>query len=294
MKLRELGERKAIDLLWQNVIGESVNYDDCAYVEHGAEFQLFTTDFVGEGSHFLPGTAPEKVGRFVASVNLSDIAAMGGIADFFLLSAFMPGNREFDFISGVVAGIKEILDEYGVRYLGGDMKESTLAGFSGFAVGHVERDRIIRRTGARVGDLIAITAPPGRNAAAYYLWKFKGMAFEDVIDVVPRLREGRKIAGAATSGMDTSDGIISSLVQLQNINGLGFEVNVGDIPLHPLAVEVIEDYGISALQLLEFGGDYELVYTSPKKIIGKEIGRVIESKLDYGGAGYEHFSKTLD
>jgi len=293
VNLKELGERAVIDEIW-SAIGQKIVYDDCAFVEHGAYYQLFTTDFVGEGSHFVPAVEPYKLGEFIAGVNISDIAAMGGIPEFFMLSAFMPRNKDLDFIKGVVKGIKHVLDKYNIAYLGGDLKESPITGFAGFAIGKVEKNKIIRRIGARVGDSIYITAPLGKNAAYYYLWK-KGLEkFEKVLEITPRVNEGRVLAGHAHAGMDTSDGLISGLYQLQELNNLGFDIQLEDVPLHPKAEEVMEEFHIPARKLLEFGGDYELLYTSSEHVFGYEIGKVVEKKLDYGGKGYESFSKTLD
>ncbi len=293
MKLRDAGERRAIDSIWER-IGESVEYDDCAYVEEPDYFQLFTTDFVGEGTHFIPGTNPKILGEFIAAVNLSDIAAMGGVPENFLLSAFAPGSVDLEYIQEVIASLARHLKRWNVKYLGGDLKESRILGFSGFATGKVEKDRILRRKGARVGDIIAVTGSLGGPAAAYLLWKAGRMDFEEVLKITPRIQEGRKLAGLATSSMDTSDGIFSSLSQMQSVNSLGFEIILEELPLHPLAREVVED-GISDLRsILNFGGDYELVYTADKLILGREIGKVVNTPVRYPGEGYEHFGKVLD
>ncbi|NPA76068.1 MAG: thiamine-phosphate kinase [Euryarchaeota archaeon] len=292
VKLRNIGERKAIDAIWQ-VLGRKIEYDDCAFVLKGEKYELFTTDFVGEGSHFVPEVAPETLGEFIASVNLSDIAAMGGMPDYFLLSAFMPGDSEFEFLESVIKGLVRTLDRFGVRYLGGDLKESELRGFSGFAVGHVEKEKIMLRKGAKVGDTIALTGPLGGPGAAYLLWKRGRMEFDEILKIVPRIEEGRALAGRASTCMDTSDGIFSSLMQMQSINELGFDVDIENIPLHPLAREVIEDGLATVDSLLNFGGEYELLYTAPKLLTGYDIGAVTAEKREYG-KGYEHFSKILD
>ena len=293
MKLKELGERAVIDEIW-SALGEKIDYDDCAFIEQGTRYQLFTTDFAGEGTHFISDVAPYTLGEFIAGANISDIAAMGGVPEFFMLSAFMPRDKDLDFIKGVVKGIKHMLDKYNIAYLGGDLKESTITGFAGFAIGHVEKNKIIRRAGASVGDKIFISSPLGKNAAHYYLWKEGLENFEKVLEIAPRVKEGRILAGKAHAGMDTSDGLISALYQLQELNNLGFKVRLDDVPLHPKAEEVMEEFHISARALLESGGDYELLYTSSEHILGYEIGEVVEKKLDYGGKGYESFSKTLD
>ena len=293
MKLRDVGERRIIDAIWEK-IGERIEYDDCAFVLRGDIYDLYTTDFVGEGTHFIKDVNPFTLGKFVAAVNLSDIAAMGGIADHFLLSAFMPAEIEMEFLEEFIKGLHYALKEHSVKYLGGDMKESAIVGFSGFAVGHVERDKILLRKNPRLGDIVAVTGPLGKNAAAYYLWSMGLADFEDVLEVEPRMREGRELAGRAHAAMDTSDGIIAAAVQMQEASGLGFRIDFENLPVHPLTMEVVEDYDVSLLDLLAFGGEYELIYTAERRIIGHEIGEVTEEKEDYGGRGYESFGKALD
>ncbi len=288
-----MGERKIIDEIWKK-FGENVEYDDCAFVPEEDKYILFTTDFVAEGTHFIHNVNPEILGKFIVAVNLSDIAAMGGIGDYFLLSSFLPGDADFEFLSEVMKSLYFFLKSYGIRYLGGDLKESSIIGFSGFAVGHVEKNKILKRKGAKIGDIIGVSGLLGKNAASYYLWKMGLLSFEEVLKIQPKLEEGRELAGKARIAMDTSDGLISSLYQLQRINKIGFKVDWNSLPLHPLAMEVIEDYDVSLFDLLNFGGEYQLLYSADRKIIGYEIGEVVKEIQDYGGKGYESFSKTLD
>ena len=81
---------------------------------------------------------------------------------------------------------------------------------------------------------------------------------------------------------------------MQEINNLGFSIDLDSVPLHPLTIEVMEDLKISINNILNFGGDYELVYLASGKIFGYKIGKVVEEKIDYGGKGYESFGRVLD
>ncbi len=302
MHLGDLGERRIIDRIWER-IGRAENYDDCVYLERGDKYLLLTTDFIGEGTHFMREWDMKMVGRFFASINLSDIAAMGGIPEIFMASMFFPRDFSVDKLEEFVDGMVQLLQDFNVSYRGGDFKESRVAGMSGIAVGSVEKDRILRRKGAQIDDGIYITGPLGRQAAGYYLWK-RGVAdgYRYLLDVYPRIEEGRKLGGRATSCMDISDGLSSTVQQMQRINGLGFRIDFDSIPVHPLALEVSEDYGIPLESLvLEFGGEYELLFTSPGHILGREIGVVVKEDGGIyrdgrlvGGEGYEHFSALLD
>ncbi len=293
MKLKNLKERAAIDKIWERY-GEKIEYDDCAVVDNGKDFLLYTTDFVGEGTHFLPDSNPLLVGKFFVDVNLSDIAAMGGFADYFMASMFFSADVDFEYVENLVEGMKKELKKYGVKYLGGDFKESKITGFSGFAIGHVEREKIMRRKGAKIGDRIFVSGELGEKGALYYLWKKGLVEFDSLLNIQPRLEFGRKIAGQATTCMDSSDGLFSVLSELQSSNNLGFNVSLSSLPLHKRVVEVIEDYSVNMETLLGFGGEYELIYTSMHDLEGYEIGEVVKEKNNYGGHGYESFGKALD
>ncbi len=302
MHLAELGERRIIDRIWET-LGKREEYDDCVYVPRGDYYDLITTDFIGEGTHFMGEWDPRLIGSFFAAINLSDIAAMGGIPELFMASMFFPPDYPMENLEELVGGINSLLSQYHVEYRGGDLKESRIAGMSGIAIGRVERNKILKRRGARLGDGIYVTGALGKQAAGYYLWKhgFKE-AYEHLLDVHPRIEEGRSLAGRATSCMDISDGLSSTITQLENINNLAFLVDFDEIPVHKLAYEVSEDYNIPLEHLvIDFGGEYELIYTSDAKILGKRIGEVSKGKggifrdgKKVGGRGYEHFSEVLD
>ncbi len=301
MKLSSLGERGVIDRIWE-VIGRRMEYDDCSIVEKGDEYLLLTTDFIGEGTHFMPEWDFSQIGRFFASINLSDIAAMGGKPQYFMASMFFPREFEMENLENFIKGMMEILKKYNVEYLGGDMKESKIAGMSGIALGVVDKDKILKRRGAKIGDGIYLTGSLGRQAAGYYLWK---NGFEEgwkyLLDVEPRILEGRELAGKASSCMDLSDGLLHTIQQMERINSLGFNIQFDELPIHPLAYEVSEDLKIPLETLvLSFGGEYELFFTSPSFILGKEIGIVDriggiwKDGKRIEGEGYAHFSKALD
>ncbi len=301
MRLSSLGERAVIDRIWE-VIGEREEYDDCSVVEERNKYILLTTDFIGEETHFMQEWDFFQIGKFFASINLSDIAAMGGIPKYFMASMFFPRQFEMENLENLITGMMEILKRHQVKYLGGDMKESKIAGMSGIAMGVVEKEKILRRRGAKTGDGIYLTGSLGKQAAGYYLWKngYKE-GWKYLLDVEPRIPEGRKIAGKASSCMDLSDGLLHTVQQMEKINSLGFRIDFDELPIHPLAYEVSEDLKIPLETLvLSFGGEYELFFTSSNHIFGREIGVVDrtggiwkDGKI-IEGEGYAHFSKALD
>ncbi len=300
MKLSSLGEREIIDKIWE-IVGKKENYDDCVYLDKGDYYQLITTDFIGEGTHFIEDWDARKVGRFFATINLSDIAAMGGEPEIFMASMFFPKSMDLEFLEEFIKGMLKILNEFKVPYRGGDLKESCIIGFSGIAIGNVEKDRIMLRNAVNMGEVVYVTGELGKQAAGYFLWR-NGIeeGADYILDVYPRIREGREISKIARACMDLSDGLASAVAFMKKDN-YGLNIEFDSLPIHKLAYEVSEDYGIPLEYLATgFGGEYELVYTSSRKILGKEIG-VVDDNIGIWkngkrieGEGYAHFSKALD
>ncbi len=301
MQLSDLGEREAIDRIWK-VAGRAMPYDDCVYVASEDKYTLYTMDFIGEGTHFIREWNAALIGSFFASINLSDIAAMGGIPEFFMASMFFPRDASVNFLESFVRGMLSLLDKFNVPYYGGDFKESRNMGMTGFAVGHVEKDKILRRDKLNYGEGVFLTGPLGKQAAGYILWK-KGHeeGVKYILDVIPRIHEGRSIAGMGSACMDLSDGILAAVRFLRN-SKYGIRIDFDELPVHPLAYEVAEDYKIPLISLLTFGGEYELIYTASTRVLGREIGKVVDLRsagLWKGnkrveGEGYAHFGKALE
>jgi thiamine-monophosphate kinase len=200
--------------------------------------------------------------------------------------------------------------------IGGDCKEGIELVMSGIGVGEVDRNKILRRTGMKIGDLLCVTNSLGKNSAGYYLWKLKNSknGAEKLLEVEPRIKEGQIISKySASAATDLSDGVYSSIAQLKKITGMGFFIDFSKIPVSSLAEKVHNQLGVSIEELtLNYGGNYELLFTiSPEnwEILKKfaethnlkftEIGSVKKGKnilLKDGGKyeikkrGYEHFT----
>jgi len=120
MELRDIGEREAIKIMAE--LYGSVNLDDCATIEVGNEFFLVTTDMVNEKTHFPDGATPYQIGWFVVAINLSDIAAKGGIPVGVTLSLGLPANKDVDFIKEFSRGADDCAKKFGTKIIGGDTR----------------------------------------------------------------------------------------------------------------------------------------------------------------------------
>ena len=322
-KLSDLGERKAIQLISKILSKGNVAIgigDDCAAFEFGNDYLLVSTDMISEKNHIPKIMSPWQIGWFIVTINLSDIAAKGGRPLGLVLSLGLPENTSDLFLGEMVKGADKCATQFRTSIVGGDTKETHEIMLSGTAFGTVKKDEFMGRKGAKPDDIVAVTGKLGKAAAGYYASKHKienkGI-LKGLLEPIPRLQEGMALAKAkvVTSSMDISDGLSSSLYQLQELNDVGFEIDKEKIPLSPALLKFERKKDIDVYEYaLHFGGDYELLLTIPPDKFDKAqrslaktdshltvIGKVIrEKKINIidGRAkkilpdrGYEHFRK---
>ncbi len=264
--LSELGERKLVRMLLdffaqEEVIGLG---DDAAALPMDGHYLLLTTDVVNQQTHIPEGASAEQVGWYVVAVNFSDIAAMGGEPIGFLAALSLPRTLEVDYLQGLARGMKACAEEHDALVLGGDTKEGSEISICGTALGRTRGERVLRRTGCRPGDMVAVTGDLGQAGWALRTLTSDGPS-EDVLDVLlrprPRVAEGLILAqiSEVTSCMDTSDGLASSLGQLSELNGVSFEITFEHVP-SAIPLEGADET-VRREALLFEGGDFELLFT---------------------------------
>ncbi|OFX30743.1 MAG: thiamine-phosphate kinase, partial [Armatimonadetes bacterium RBG_16_67_12] len=142
---------------------------------------LLTTDALVEDVHFRRATSSAAdVGWKALAINASDIAAMGGAPRHAVISLMLPGNTEAGWVDGLYDGLLAMAGEAGIQVVGGNLAQAPVIIIDVALLGDVEPDRLVRRSGARPGDLLAVTGTLGR-AAAGLIALTQGM-----MDAVPR------------------------------------------------------------------------------------------------------------
>ncbi len=323
-KLSDLGERKAIELILKILTKGDVAVgpgDDCAAIDMGKEYLLITTDMISQKTHIMKEMTPFQIGWFIVAINLSDIAAKGGKPLGMVLSFGLPKGTSEAFLKELTKGADACATKFNTSIIGGDMKESSDVALCGTAFGKVKKDEFMPRIGAQVGNIIAVTGTLGKAGAGYYNLKNKILdkdISKALLEPIPKLKEGEMLARqkCVTSCMDISDGLSSSLYQLQELNNVGFEINLNSIPISSELIELnkkqsgLDIYNIA----LHFGGDYELLLTIPPhkfekakealkeigtdliaigKVIREEEVLIVDNKVKkvLENKGYEHFKK---
>ncbi|MGC8777261.1 MAG: thiamine-phosphate kinase [Candidatus Caldatribacteriaceae bacterium] len=263
--------------------------DDCAVME-GREgfFYLLTCDTQVEGVHFFPDTPPRLLGKRVLAVNLSDIAAMGGVPLLALLSFVLRPSLPVDFWEEFIAGLEEEAGAYGVDIVGGNLARTEgVLSFDVTLLGEVEKERpLLLRSNARVGDAVLVTGYLGESRAGLLIAQEGSESekeryrplWERFLLPEPRIAVGRFLGalGERVALIDISDGLTQDLSHIAEESGVGMVLEAGAIPISARLRDWCEEKGEEPLQLaLEGGEDFELLFTVPKKC-AEDVARDIE------------------
>ncbi len=230
VRLRDMGEKLAVREI-VGMISPSAALDpgdDAAAVRLGDRFLVASTDMLWEGTHFHPRMSWWQKGWMAAAVNLSDMAAMGAQPIGLLLA--MGLSRSWRWTrSDMVQGPRTAATFTAPNIWAGDTKGMLTAGAHRHLAGPGSLDGLLRRKGARPGDLLMMTGTAGLAAAGLLAWRREiesPAATAALFEPRPRVKEGTLLSsiGAVTSCMDTSDGLSMSLHELGQAGGVGFRV----------------------------------------------------------------------
>ncbi|MCX6670043.1 MAG: thiamine-phosphate kinase, partial [Methanothrix sp.] len=223
---QEIGERELIRRI-SEILG-GVKNDDCAVIDAGNRYLVATTDMLHRQTDFPKIMSPWQMGWMAVAVNLSDVAAMGAEPAGILIAAGLPPEADLYFIDELFSGFADCAGLYGTRILGGDIDAHQELTITGCALGFVEKDLVLRRRGARPGDLLCTTGVLGGAGGGLWAWKhdLESDLIAKLLEPEPRLKEGRALAQsrAVTAMMDNSDGLALSLSDLAEVSRVGFVV----------------------------------------------------------------------
>ena len=284
MKLKDLGERKIIEILKEGYT-DLDNQDDCAMVKFGDFYVLLSTDLITDETHLPEGTEPFLAGKFFAAINLSDIAAMAGIPVGFLVSLSVSPEYDIEYLREFYRGIRFELNKFNTSIIGGDTKEGNNFTASGTILGKQVPDLVRKRSEIKPGQLLMVTNSLGSSAAGYIYYKYginKELGINKMLDVEPRINEALKISAyGGKFMMDLSDGVYASIHQISNDFGVGFKLYSDSIPF---AQDVEKASAISHFSMndiaLSFGGDYELLFTVEKNSFEAFMDSMSREKIE--------------
>lgn len=296
--LRDIGEDELITRLTAGLrMDKTVRCgpgDDCAvlFSAQSGWLDLFKTDTVVEGIHFVSDADPEAVGWKALARPTSDIAAMGGLPTAAVVTIVAPGSLELATAEGWYRGLQKAAEAFGISVVGGETSStgSKAAVISVAMTGRVEESRCVYRSGAQIGDAILVTGRLGGS-----LQSLRHLNFQ------PRLNEARWLTKnfQLHAMMDLSDGLAKDLPRMMKLSQRAYRVDRTSLPCHQ---------GCSPEAAMTDGEDYELLFTlgadkleqlmdAWEKEYGAElklsrIGEVCEHSETEISGGWDHFGKA--
>ncbi|MDR7485559.1 MAG: thiamine-phosphate kinase [Armatimonadota bacterium] len=272
---------------------------------------LMTTDALVEDVHFRRATGePADVGWKALAINASDIAAMGGTPTHAVVSLMLPGDLDVDWVDDLYEGLLEMARGAGIALVGGNLAQAPAIIVDVALLGEVDPQVVVRRSGARPGDLVVVTGTLGRAAAGLLALEGGGnaglgarpraapgavapggavpggTALEWVLAAQrrprPRLAEGRALAASRVvrAMIDLSDGLALDLWRVCEASGVGVRLDGDRLPVDASAAEIAGAAGRDPLDVALFGGeDYELLFAvAPQdadralRLLSEEVG----------------------
>lgn len=274
--------------------------DDCAVIDRGSFYEIITTDMYVEEDHFsLKWSSPYQIGVKAYEATVSDIAAMGGIPKYLLVSLCISSKvDEIKFINEFYKGFKSRMNYWNKKLItnhsplttliGGDLTHGDLISVNVTAIGEVEKNKCIMRSGAKVGDLICVTGNLGDSwAGLEYLraqnselstqkngktkyqipsTKYQKFCIKKNLEPHCRLDAARILKNYASSMIDISDGLASEVRHICEESNVGAIIYKEKIPLSKQAKEMAIFLNKDPYKWALSGGeDFELCFTIPKK-----------------------------
>ena len=280
--------------------------DDAAVISPSNSKLVATVDMAIEDVHFRRAwSTPFQIGAKLTTANLADIFAMGAKPKYLLVAAAITEANNLEVVTELANGIKSVADKFEVAVIGGDLSKGEKMSLSITAFGELNKNPILR-SGAKVGDLVYVSALPGLSAAGLAIL---GRGLDRPRYVVeahlnPKLTAPSELIAVANSMCDISDGVTTDGSNIAKASGVNIDLSkqlisnaVGFSDLKELADELGEDIFD---WILSGGEDHFFLATvdpkNAKNELGVQIGVVKEGKgqvtLDGAiiqKAGYQHF-----
>ena len=258
--------------------------DDAAVLDYGEKQMVISSDLLTEGIHFNLMYVPLKhLGYKSVVVNLSDIYAMNATPKQITVNIALSGKFSVEAVDDLYAGIHLACEKYGVDLVGGDTT-SSLTGLtiSVTALGEIEKDASVLRSGAKPTDLLCVTGDLGGAYMGLQLLERENEVFKVNPKMQPQMEgydyilerqlkpEARQDIVAAfkkmeitpTSMIDISDGLSSEIMHLCKKSNVGCNLHEEKVPMDEQTKKMAEELNINPIvAALNGGEDYELLFT---------------------------------
>jgi thiamine-monophosphate kinase len=282
--------------------------DDAAVLSARAGHDLVvTTDTISEGVDFFAFDPPDTIAQKALRVNLSDLAAKGAEPASYLLNLTLPRTVTPHWLTGFAAGLAHDQETFGLSLLGGDTGAGPLS-IAVTAFGFVPHGKMVKRSGAKIGDAVYVTGTIGNSGGGLAILKREKHALSDADRdhltacyrvPQPPVAFASSLRDIAHASVDVSDGLIADLGHVAAASGVRIVVEGERVPLSaPLRALWGAD---TVLRAVTAGDDYQIAFTGPAGLEGAftrigraEKGQGVNLMLDgdeitVSKPGYRHF-----
>lgn len=327
---KQLGERKIIEIIQNHLdvmpkmpipFGDDIS----AYDLGDGKLAVLKTDMLIGKTDVPPSMSLWQAARKAVVMNVSDFAAKGVKPLAVLVSLGLPTGKSKRDVEEIGRGLNAGAREYGTYIVGGDTGEASDLVISVSVFGIAKKGDVMLRSGAKAGDIVAVTGFFGKSPAGLKILlngfrtqsDMRQVLVDSVLMPHARLAEGLALsrAKAVSAAIDSSDGLAWSLHEISRASNVGFVID--RLPLAGEAKRFAQMNGLDLLELTLYGGEeYELVLTIKPGLFGKAketaekvggellpIGETTAERrilLDTDGKkrvieprGYEHFANTV-
>lgn len=244
--------------------------DDAAIVEAPDRRVVVTTDMLVHGRHFrLDWSKPVDVGRKAIAQNGADIAAMGARCTGFVVALACPADTSVDVTDGLTEGLWQEAAVAGASIVGGDLVQCETLVISITALGDLEGRAPVLRSGARPGDVVAVSGRLGWSAAGLAVLESGLAGHSGVVDghrvPTPPYAQGVNAATAGASSLtDVSDGLLADLGHIAAASKVDIDIVSDNVEIADQILSAAADLNVSALRWVLSGGeDHALAATFP-------------------------------
>ena len=270
------GEFELIERYFRPLAGDpgalSLTDDAAVYAPPGGHEVVLKADLIAEGIHFFSDDPPKSIASKALRVNLSDLAAKGATPVGYLLSLALHADWTEAWIAGFAAGLAADQARYGVSLFGGDTSRAaggTVVSVAAF--GEAPKGSIVRRAGAKPGDIVFVSGTIGDAALGLRIRLGTldampaGGSADHLLDRYlhpqPRVELAPVIRRYATASLDVSDGLVGDFAHICKQSGVVGEIEAAAVPLSAGAKALVASDPTALATVLTGGDDYEILAT---------------------------------
>lgn len=278
IRLQDIGELafiKKVETIIPQCTGKKVILslgDDCGVVKSGNSILLISSDMSVENVHFLSGHFPSSaIGWKAMASAWSDIASMGGIPRWAVVSMALPKDISVQRVEAIYQGMLKATEFVNGTIIGGDTTTSDGGIIIDVTViGEAFRKKFLARSGAKPGDIVAVTGTLGNSYAGLLALKQQLPApalWQAHWYPIPRVKEGQWLCarGGVTTTIDVSDGLITDAGHISEMSNVGINIYKQNIPVSDELTEFCKTYNFELDNFILGGGEeYQLLVTIPQ------------------------------